>query len=75
MDMTEKILKGGATMVLAFLVLFLLGAIPGMSGPINTILSAIQSHEAQRESGSTQQLRLLRSICYRLPDNARAPCE
>lgn len=75
MDFTRKVLEGGATLVLAFLVLYLLGAVPGLPSPIDRIQGAVADHEGNRKVGTEEQLRLLRSICFRLPENIKAPCD
>lgn len=46
--------------MLSFLVLYLLGAVPGMSSPIDRILGKLEAHDA-----STQEaVKLMRQICY-----------
>ena len=70
---TATLIQGGAVAVLAFIVLFLLGAVPGMPSPPSAELSA---HRTETQLQLSNLLTTLRAICYRLPDSPRAPrCE
>lgn len=51
--------KAGVVGVLAFISLFVLGAVPGMRSPIDRILEAVQLHDAHTK----EMMDVLRQIC------------
>jgi hypothetical protein len=51
--------KAGVVGVLAFITLFMLGAVPGMRSPIDRVLEAVQSHDAN----TREMMDVLRQIC------------
>ena len=71
MGLIDKVIKGGAVAILGFVVLFLLGAIPFAPNPNAAVIKAIDVHN----ENVLASMKLLRAICYRLPDNPRFPCE
>ena len=64
----------------AAITFFLLGAIPGVASPIDRIVEAVKlhnqtmiDHDAKDVARITGLQHTLAAICYRLPENPRAP--